>query len=112
MQWCKRLSRIKPSWKTGWPRRRPLPSRGLRRLIEDNDGRGIRQDLLNRVRNILTVLILAPSMEDVRGPPGWRVHQLTGDRCGTWSVSVSSNWRITFDLEDDEILNLDLEDYH
>lgn len=91
---------------------RSVKHRGLRRLIEDNDGRGIRQDLLNRVRNILTVLILTPSMEDVRGPPGWRVHQLTGDRRGTWSVSVSSNWRITFDLEDDEILNLDLEDYH
>jgi len=91
---------------------RNVKHRGLRRLIEDNDGRGIRQDLLNRVRNVLTVLILSPSMEDVRGPPGWRVHQLTGDRRGTWSVSVSSNWRITFDLEDDEILNLDLEDYH
>jgi proteic killer suppression protein len=91
---------------------RNVKHRGLRRLIEDNDGRGIRQDLLNRVRNVLTVLILAPSMEDVRGPPGWRVHQLTGDRRDTWSVSVSSNWRITFDLEDDEILNLDLEDYH
>lgn len=91
---------------------RSVKHRGLRRLLEDNDGRGIRQDLLNRVRNILTVLILAPSMEDVRGPPGWRVHQLTGARRGTWSVSVSSNWRITFDLEDDEILNLDLEDYH
>lgn len=48
---------------------RNVKHRGLRRLIEDNDGRGIRQDLLNRVRNVLTVLILAPSMEDVRGPP-------------------------------------------
>jgi toxin HigB-1 len=31
---------------------------------------------------------------------------------GTWSLSVSGNWRLTFDVEDGEIANLDLEDYH
>ncbi len=91
---------------------RSVRHRGLRRFIEDNEGRGIRPDLLNRVRNILTMLILAQNMDDVTGPPGWRIHQLTGDRRGTWSISVSSNWRITFDLEQGEIVNLDLEDYH
>jgi mRNA-degrading endonuclease YafQ of YafQ-DinJ toxin-antitoxin module len=47
-------------------------------------------------------------------PPslGWRVHQLSGDRAGTWSIAVSGNWRITFDLKDQEICNLNLEDYH
>jgi proteic killer suppression protein len=68
--------------------------------------------LLNRVRNILTVLILAPNIDGVAGPPGWRIHPLRGDRRGTWSISVSSNWRITFELEENEILNLNLEDYH
>jgi proteic killer suppression protein len=91
---------------------RSVRHRGLRRLLEDNDGRGIRQDLLNRVRNILTVLILAPNIDGVAGPPGWRIHPLTGDRRGTWSISVSSNWRITFELEENEIRNLNLEDYH
>ncbi len=78
---------------------RSVKHRGLSQFIEDNNGRGIRQDLLNRVRNILTVLIVAPNMDAITGPPGWRIHQLTGDRRGTWSisVSVSSNWRITFD---------------
>lgn len=51
-------------------------------------------------------------MSGVAGPPGWRIHQLTGARAGTWSISVSGNWRITFDLEEGEIGNLDLEDYH
>jgi predicted ATPase len=36
----------------------------------------------------------------------------SGDRAGTWSISVSGNWRITFDVEDDEISSLNLEDYH
>lgn len=72
---------------------------------------GLRRDLVDRVRNILAVLISAADMDGVQGPPGWRVHRLAGDRAGTWSISVSGNWRITFDIVDGEISNLDLEDY-
>jgi toxin HigB-1 len=67
---------------------------------------------VRRVRNILAVLIAAEEMSGVQGPPGWRIHQLSGDRAGTWSISASGNWRITFELEQGEICNLDLEDYH
>ena len=91
---------------------RSVRHRGLRRFIEDDDSRGLRPDLVNRVRNIAAALIAAQNIDGVSGPPGWRIHQLTGDRAGTWSISVSGNWRITFDLEQGEISNLDLEDYH
>ncbi len=91
---------------------RTIRHRGLKRFIEDNDDREIRRDLANRVRNIMTALITAHDMEGVQGPPGWRIHQLIGDRAGTWSLSVSGNWRITFTLEDGELCNLNLEDYH
>nr|WP_245433627.1 type II toxin-antitoxin system RelE/ParE family toxin [Methylocystis hirsuta] len=84
----------------------------MKRFIEDDGDREIRRDLVNRVRRILTVLIAAPDITGVEGPPGWRIHQLTGDRAETWSISVSGNWRITFTLEDGEIANLNLEDYH
>jgi proteic killer suppression protein len=67
---------------------------------------------LNRVRRILTALIVAPSMDGVSRPPGWRIHQLSGDRSETWSVPASGNWRITFTLEDGELCELNLEDYH
>ena len=86
--------------------------KGLTRFLEKDDSRGIRPDLVNRVRNILAALISAADMDGVQGPPGWRIHQLTGDRAGTWSISASGNWRITFELEGDAITNLDLEDYH
>ncbi len=91
---------------------RSTRNRGLKRFIEDDDDRGIRRDLVNRVRRVLTALQSAESIDGLKGPPGWRIHQLTGDRAGTWSVSVSGNWRLTFDLENGEICNLDLEDYH
>lgn len=91
---------------------RSVRHRGLQRFIEDNDTRGVRSDLVNRVRNVLTVLIAAQDMNGVQGPPGWRIHQLSGDRAGTWSISVSGNWRLTFTIEQGAIDNLDLEDYH
>ena len=93
-------------------RLRGVRHRGLRRLIESDDARELRPDLVNRVRRILTVLIASADIGGVQGPPGWRIQQLTGDRTGTWSISVSGNWRITFRLEDGEIDQLNLEDYH
>ena len=86
--------------------------RGLLRLIEDDDTRELRTDLVKRLRNILAMLISASDMNGVSGPPGWRIHQLKGDRAGTWSISVSGNWRVTFNIERGEICNLNLEDYH
>ena len=91
---------------------RSVRHRGLKRFIEDDDDRGIRRDLVNRVRRILTALLSVEDIKGLAGPPGWRIHQLTGDRAGTWSVSVSGNWRITFEIDTDEIHSLDLEDYH
>lgn len=91
---------------------RSIKHRGLRRFLEENDPREIRNDLVNRTRNILTVLITASDMSGVQGPLGWRIHHLTGDRAGTWSISVSGNWRITFGIVDGEITDLNLEDYH
>jgi proteic killer suppression protein len=61
---------------------------------------------------MVAVLIVAPDMNAVQGPPGWRIHQLAGDRADTWSIAVSGNWRLTFEVVDNAIEHLDLEDYH
>ena len=88
--------------------------RGLRRLLENDNSRFLSQDLVDRVRNILTVLVLAEHIDGfvAQAPPGWRVHRLLGDRRNEWSVSVSDNWRITFEESDGRISRLNLEDYH
>ena len=91
---------------------RSVKHRGLKRFIESNDSRDISGDLINRIRNILATLIAAQDMAGVQGPPGWRMHQLAGDRNGTWSISASGNWRVTFEVVDGMIVNLNLEDYH
>ena len=93
---------------------RSVRHRGLRRLLEDDDPRFLPHELVGRVRRILTVVILAEGMDGFIADalPGWRVHRLSGDRRFEWSVSVSGNWRITFEEDDGHIHRLNLEDYH
>ncbi len=42
----------------------------------------------------------------------FRFHALTGNRKGTYSVTVRANWRITFRFENGDALDVNLEDYH
>jgi proteic killer suppression protein len=51
---------------------------------------------------------------ELRSLPVWKVHPLTGDRTGTWSLSVTRNRRLTFriDIAEREICDLNLEDYN
>ena len=88
--------------------------RGLRGLLENDSPRFLKQDLAARVRNILTALVLADDIDELlaQSPTGWRVHRLTGDRRNVWSISVSGNWRITFEEQGGAVEHLDLEDYH
>ncbi len=44
--------------------------------------------------------------------PGLRLHELSGNRSGTWSVTVSGNWRVTFIFEGKDAEIVDYEDYH
>ena len=83
-------------------------------MLERNNSRFLRADLVGRVRNVLTVLVLADDMDAflADAPRGWRVPRLSGDRQQEWSVSVSGNWRITFEEDNGRIDDLNLEDYH
>ena len=93
---------------------RSFRHRGLRQLFENNSSRLLKQELVERVRGILAALVLAETMESFirEAAPGWRVHRLSGERRNEWSVSVSGNWRITFEELDGAIARINLEDYH
>lgn len=83
----------------------------LRALFENGGTRGIPADLIDRVIRRLDVINAATVIHDIN-LPGYRLHQLKGDRKGTWSVSVSGNWRLTFKFSNGDAFDVDLEDYH
>ncbi|WP_306253723.1 type II toxin-antitoxin system RelE/ParE family toxin [Parvularcula sp. IMCC14364] len=86
--------------------------KGLKDYILEGKEKGLRQELIPRIRTIIAALEAAEDMDGVLGPPGWRIHQLKGDRAGDWSISVSGNWRLTFQMIERQIHFLELEDYH
>ena len=93
---------------------RNVVHRGLRRFIQRNEPSGLAAAVVERVRNILTFLQEMEDAQELRDMPRWKAHQLTDDRKGTWSLTVTRNWRITFriDATEGEVLDLDYEDYH
>ena len=89
-----------------------ISHKGLRSYFVDDNAKGLKRELVPRIRTVLFALQAAPDMLSLEGPPGWRIHQLKGDRAGEWSISVSGNWRLTFKIDEGAIVDLDLEDYH
>jgi proteic killer suppression protein len=88
--------------------------RGLLNVLRDERPVGVPSAYLDKIQKMLSFLKMIGTIEELRAVPFWRVHQLTGDRKGVFSLTVSRNWRMTFRIDDDQttILDLDLEDYH
>ena len=76
---------------------RGFKHRGLKRLYERGDRSGIRPDLLETVRRILTGLDSAANRHRLWNPR-YRLHPLKGELKGLWAVTVWANWRIDFSL--------------
>ena len=92
---------------------RSISHKGLRRLIEEGAVTGLPANSAAKIEAIITFLISAADAERVQKLQAWKAHQLRGDRKGTWSLNVTRNWRITFEVNAAiEIENLNFEDYH
>ncbi|MBA3713393.1 MAG: type II toxin-antitoxin system RelE/ParE family toxin [Pyrinomonadaceae bacterium] len=85
--------------------------KGLKQLFESDSKRGVSAALAPRLKRQMDVLDNAQSAADMN-LPGYGWHELKGDRKGTWSVTVSGNWRLTFKFQDGKADDVDLEDYH
>lgn len=85
--------------------------KGLRKFFESGSTAGIDANHANRLELLLNALDLAQELNDL-SLPSFRLHPLTGNRKGTWSVSVSGNWRLTFEFSNGDVFILNYEDYH
>ncbi len=94
-----------------WGVIRSIRHRALRRLYERDDASRLPPAQLQRIRTVLAYLDAArtPAELDL---PGLRLHPLKGKLAGYWSVSISANWRIIFRLEDGDVCDVELVDYH
>lgn len=90
---------------------RTFRHKGLKRLFESGETKGLRADYVQKVENILAVLNRARSVEDMN-LPGFRLHPLKGELAGFHAVTVRANYRVMFRFEDGHAFDVDFIDYH
>jgi len=85
--------------------------KGLEHFFLDGTKAGIQAKHAGRLRLILGRLNASTDPRDMN-LSGLGLHELSGDRKGTWSVKVSGNWRVTFTFSNENADDVDYEDYH
>ena len=86
--------------------------KSLERFYEDGTTKGLPSDSIPKLRAMFAILDQMKDVGELQAWPLWKIHALTDDRKGTWSLHVTRNWRLTFRIEVDEVLDVNFEDYH
>ncbi|MEJ6011654.1 type II toxin-antitoxin system RelE/ParE family toxin [Novosphingobium aquae] len=85
--------------------------KALKRLFLEGKSKGIIEP--ERLIDLLAFIVAAANFDRLGGPPNFGFHALSGERKGSFAMTVMRNWRLTFCRIDDQTLaDLDLEDYH
>jgi proteic killer suppression protein len=86
----------------------------LEKLYLEDRVKAVPPDTVDKLRKMLAYLDDMDDPQELRSLAAWKAHTLTGDRKGTWSLSVTRNRRLTFriDIANREIYDVNLEDYH
>lgn len=90
---------------------RSIRHKGLKRLYENDDPRGVVPEHAPKLRDILARLDAAGAASDM-DLPGFRLHRLKGDLRDFWAVTVRANWRVIFRFAEADVLDVDYVDYH
>lgn len=85
--------------------------KGIEKFYSKGTTAGIQSKHAKKLRFQLAALDSAQTIDDL-DLPGYRLHPLKGQREGIWSITVSANWRLTFEFSEGNVYLLDYEDYH
>jgi proteic killer suppression protein len=85
--------------------------KGLELFFTRGSFKGIPAQYGARIERILDRLDSSIEAQDM-DLPGYRFHSLKGERKGEFALSVTGNWRITFEFKGEDVTNVNLEDYH
>jgi proteic killer suppression protein len=86
--------------------------RRTKELYETGKAKRLPPDVAKRAARKLEYVDLATTLDDLRSPPGNRLHALEGDRKGQHSISINDQWRICFNFEDGDAYDVEVCDYH
>ena len=81
-------------------------------LYTTGRSRGFPPDVARRARRKLEYVDLATHMDDLKVPPGNRLHQLREDRKGQYAIRINDQWRVCFRFVDGDAYDVEITDYH
>jgi toxin HigB-1 len=90
----------------------------VKKLVDDTSLTAVKGLDAFQVRRIcdqiVALRVMSHPSQLVEGFPMWKAHELKPGKPGTWSLTVTGNWRLTFycDIKAQEVSVLDLVDYH
>jgi proteic killer suppression protein len=85
--------------------------RNITFFFRHGETKGVLAHHQSRIQRILDLLDDACEPQDLK-IPGMFLHPLKGERKGQWAMTVSGNWRITFAFDGEDVVIVNLEDYH
>lgn len=85
--------------------------KGLEKFFIKGSISGIQPEHADRIRLVLARLNVAASPADMN-LPGLFLHRLKGKAGKRWSTRISGNWRITFEFQGEDVIDINYEDYH
>lgn len=89
----------------------------LRKIVENDrltSVKGLDALEFRKISEMIAVIRVMTHPRQLLAKETWKAHELTPGQPGTWSMTVTRNWRLTFfcDIERQEVSLLDYVDYH
>ena len=91
---------------------RNFKDKETQKIFERQRSRKLPADIQQVALRKLRMLNRAETLQDLRVPPANRLERLVGDREGQYSIRVNDQWRICFEWQDGEALDVEIVDYH
>lgn len=82
------------------------------RLWKGRKSKAVPGEARERAVAKLTSINISTSVEELKVPPGNRLHKLSGDREGQWSISINQQYRVCFVFEGGDAYEVEVVDYH
>jgi len=91
---------------------RNFKDKETQKIFDRQRSRKLPSDIQQVALRKLRMLNRAENLQDLRVPPANRLERLVGDREGKYSIRVNDQWRICFEWQDGEVLDVEIVDYH
>jgi proteic killer suppression protein len=91
---------------------RNFKDKETQKIFERQRSRKLPSDIQQVALRKLRMLNRAETLQDLRVPPANRLEHLTGNRNGQYSIRINDQWRICFEWQEGDALNVEIVDYH